>query len=479
MINSIQLRLKNFVSLTTPAIKDSFLYTTSNYGALILALIGSIIARIHVDPSAFGAIAYAQAFQIYMHQINSILVNAMNRDVPRIITEKDSKKGTYYINNAWSFLIIFVFLQSIGLGIASMLFRDPLVIWAFIVIAAFHLLGQPSNFAKHIFRIRLKYNIYAKFSISNAFFGALTLSILAILYGVVGYYTARVLSSAFSLFFVLIFLSKINQIPKIKKINFKQLKTILISGLPMVLIGLSSKFIQTSSTIFIRHFLSLEALGLFSFALLGLNIMLIFPNSMIGAYLPRFIKKVSTSNKSQIDNVVLKIQRTLIFIMIPLIQAGILLINPFILNILPNYNVVIVPFQIIIISSIPYGFTQLYYNMHVAMDKLKSAVIASILSIPVSAILYWSLTSFGLNMVAVAILTSFLIWAILMYFAARITLKAPINIKNILGGSILLLIFCYFYFFINKYISISVLILTCLWSINNLLVTFKRFGIML
>ena len=145
------------------AAEDSFALSLGNYWSLLLNTAANLLARRMIDPTAFGAMAFATAFLGYFQIVNSMLANAVGREVPRLYGGDRGGRAEALIRVARGALLLLVAVEAVVLAAMAWSAGGDYRQLAFATAAVSAVFAGHSNLDKHVLKSRGRFYRVAAF----------------------------------------------------------------------------------------------------------------------------------------------------------------------------------------------------------------------------------------------------------------------------------------------------------------------------
>jgi len=399
-------------------------------GAMIPKVIGFFLLPIftrYLSPTEYGIMNYTNSITIFLFAFTVLSLNTyLLRYVFDYEKEEERKK---LIGNVFLFITIINFIM---FGIELILF--PKIILAFNIKVKFHpyfLLALINNFLNVfsvvpliIYRYKGKAINFVIINATNSFIQVIFSLILVIHFnmGILGrYYGSLIANVIFFVVYIIIIYKN-----AILNLNLLQIKKGLIFSLPLVPSTFLYIIIDVSDRIILERYVPLADLGIYSVSYTLGTILQIFAYSSYLAYEPIVFSKIGKSDFSQ---TIIKIRKYYLYAIFCLSFLYVLFSKEILLIMAsPKFSSGFKIIPIIILSTILLSENYLFGTILMGIKKTKISLILNIIG---------AITNVGINLLLIPIIG--------IYGAAISTLTSY------------LIMFCFYYFYLNKHIGMKFL----------------------
>jgi len=443
-------------------------------GSIIPKAIGFFLLPIftrYLSPAEYGIINYTESVTLFLFAITILSLNTyLLRYVFDYKKEEDRKK---LIGNVFLFITI---INCIMLAMELILF--PKIILSFNIKVNFHpyfKLALINNFLHIfsvvpliIFRYKGKAMNFVAVNATHSFIQVILSLILVIHFnmGVLGRYYGSLLANVIFLIVYLIIIYN----NAILNLNLPQIKKGLIFSLPLIPGTFLSIIISVSDRIILERFVSLTDLGIYSVSYTLGMILQIFAYSSYLTYEPIIFSKIGKNDFAQNIFKIKKYYMNVIFILsflYALFAKDILTIMVS-SRFIPGFKII----PIIILSTVFLSENYLFGTILVGVKKTNVSFIVNIIGAVINVIVNLLLIPFiGIYGAAFSTLTSYLIMFYFFYFYLNKYiginyLKMNKDIISLLVGSLLIYVIIYYFdYSVNlKFILFKILI-ACIYII--------------
>ncbi len=390
-------------------------------------------------PYEYGIYVSCTILQTYLAYMQLGTLNAFNRDYSQLIGACNDVLAKKYRNTVFTFLLVIfsVILVLVIIILCVVNYKitiDPRYSCGFLFGALIIFLTMIENFGS--FRTRIDSGFkYISFVI---LFELLSVAVGAYLLVHIGYYSIYL--TAMASLIIGIFLYWKNSYSDIKLgIDKVLLKTILLSGLPLLINSLIWTVVNSIDKIVILLFLDTESLGLYGIAQNAFSYMILIPAAMSQLFYANMGKIFGTSNDvSKLNSVSITYTTIISMVTSVIAMVAFYLFPIFVQNVMPNYSEGIAAAQIMIIGLSVYAATMVNGNILTLLKKnaaiIRSSVYMCVLNI-VCSIGFVIIIGKNIESVALGTAATYTIGSIIIII--QLKSYAGINIIKLINASIL------------------------------------------
>ena len=443
-------------------------------GAMIPKVIGFFLLPIftrYLSPTEYGIMNYTNSITIFLFAFTVLSLNTyLLRYIFDYEKEEDKKK---LIGNVFAFIAIINFIM---LGVELALF--PKIILAFNIKVDFHpyfLLALINNFLNVfsvvpliIYRYKGKAINFVLVNATKSFIQVIFSLILVIHFnmGILGrYYGSLIANVIFLVIYILIIYRN-----AILNLNLPQIKRGLKFSLPLVPSTFLHIIINVADRIILERYVPLAALGIYSVSYTLGTVLQIFVYSSYLAFEPIVFSKIG---KVDFSKTIIKIRKYYLFVIFSLSFLYVLFSKEILLIMASSkfssgYKVI----PIIVFATIFLSENYLFGTILIGIKKTKISLILNLIGAVINVIVNLLLIPvIGIYGAAISTLTSYLVMFCLFYFylnkhMGMKFLKINKDIMSLLIGSLLAYVFIYnFNYDINLQFILLKLLIACLYII--------------
>ncbi len=348
------------MSETHEIIRDAGEYSMAALLTQFVTIVAAILTRRFLGPAQMGVWSLVQIILTYANYSHLGTMDAINREIPFYQGKRDTKKVDEIKNTAFSFSTLTAFIVSMGVVAYAFVRQADLsavLFYGLLLAAGLVLLQRLNALLICLVRAYKRFELAGKLTFYSAVVNMILIGFLSSRYKLYGFMTAMALSFIFNISYVL------------SRENFhfrysmgrSELRALLVYGFPLMILSLFSTFFETIDKIMITKFLGLEALGLYSVALMAYGYLYSIPNSISIVVIPNLHEKFGqTENKKDLKGYLWKSDLVFSTVMPVLIGLSWFIV-PFLIGLfLPKFTEGIPALRLLILSTYFVGVGMAY-----------------------------------------------------------------------------------------------------------------------
>lgn len=412
-------------------------------GATIMSagihFIYSIYVKAYIAPLEYGIYSTCLLLQTYMAYLQLGSLNAFNRDYPQLTGAGKLEEAKKYRNVVFSFLLS-VYLISLILIIFGIIIvgnakpLDTRFTYGFILSAIITVVTIIENYGNYRCRIDKGFRYPSMVTILEL----LSIPLGLFLIPKFGYYAVYI-TNITAMFIGIVFYFKPSFNDFKPNFDFRLLKTVLISGIPLLVNGLVWTVVNSIDKFVILGFIDAEALGIYGIAQNAFSYMVLVPSAMSQLFYVKMGKKYGASGKVEtLTNVSMKFSSILAMVtsLVSLIAYFFLpvLVNKF----MPRYSNGVSASQILILGLSIYAVTLINGNILTILKKNKALLISSVCMCIfniVCSITYAIFIGAKIESVALGTATSYIFYSFIIIY--QVKKYAGCKIKQLINASVI------------------------------------------
>ena len=422
-------------------INDHFYYVGATILSAGIHFLYSVFVKAHIEPLEYGIYSTCLLLSTYMTYIQLGSLNAFNRDYPQLIGAGNHKKAEEYRNTTFTFLLfiftlttvlISVFLLATGGG------REQKYTVGFVLSSVITTVTVLENFLAS--RVRID----GDFRFTSFVIVAELLAVGAGFFLVprIGYY---------SLFYVTM-LSMLIGIGMYYKrgiadlhlsIDGLLLRSIIISGIPLLINNLIWTTVNSIDKFVILGFINTKALGLYSIAQMAFSYIILVPSAMSQLFYVKLGKVYgATESKHSLNTTAMKYMMILAVIVSFIVICAYFLMEIVVAWMMPKYEGGVKAAQILMLGLAIYSPTMVSSNILTILKKnaalLRGSVYLCVLNTICSVGLV-VLRGATIENVAIGTAVSYLIRTVILIY--QLKKNAESNVIHMLKASVFPILF--------------------------------------
>lgn len=377
--------------------KEISLYMIANYAYVGLNAISNIFVSNLLGPTVLGAISYFNAIDSNLNSfVLGIIRSSVEREIPQL---KEEKKKREFGESAFTLNLIFIVLFSILYLIISIFSEQPIMQDCALWLCSLSFVKGLYDFCRIWHKANFNITQVSTIMLISALVTPPTILASSYLFNYNGFWLGRIVIVLISLFIILRWMPRIH----LRKPSIKFVKFILVSGGPIILFGLIQTVYQTLDKYILNNKLGLEELGYYSIGAMAFTMMLLLPQSFVGAIFPRFVARKDEDLRSMVSKYSYYLQLMAVF----LSTVGIIVLPPLIRLWLPQYLPSIPVLNTFFLGFVAYSSCQLKYIDLIRTKYIKELLAFCIVPFVISLFLFVIFENSSYGICEMALLTSF------------------------------------------------------------------------
>ena len=255
----------------------------------------SVFVKAHIEPLEYGIYSTCLLLQTYMTYAQLGSLNAFNRDYPQLVGAGEKEKAKKYRNTTFTFLLVAFGTATILISLAVLVIgrgRDSRYTFGLVLCAVITTVTIFENYLASRVRIDGDFK-YTSFVVLAEL---VSVGIGFVLISKIGYYGLYIVTIGSMLMGIGLYYKKgISDLTL--SIDKTLLKTIILSGIPLLVNNLIWTVVNSIDKFVILGFINTEALGVYSIAQMAFSYMVLIPNAMSQLFYVR-LGKVYGATKS-------------------------------------------------------------------------------------------------------------------------------------------------------------------------------------
>lgn len=357
-------KIKNIINKSS----EHFFYVGSTIISAGIHFLYSVYVKQIIEPQEYGIYSACLLLQTYMVYVQLGSLNAFNRDYPQLVGAGNNEKAKQYRDTTFSYLIsVFcistVIVSIVILSISS--FLDSRYTIGLILCAVITTVTVFENYLAS--RVRID----GSFKFTSFVIVAESLSVCLgfLLISKIGYYGLYFVTIGSMIIGILLYFKK-----GISDFSFsidkKLLKTIIISGIPLLINNLIWTIVNSIDKFVILGFINTEALGVYSLAQMAFSYMVLIPSAMSQLFYVKLGKVYgATKSNEDLNNTAMKYTLIIAVIVSFITIVAYYFIGPVVNLIMPKYSDGIKSAQILILGLAIYSPTMVNGNILTILKK--------------------------------------------------------------------------------------------------------------
>ncbi len=343
--------------MTVPAAsrRDEIVRDASHYSSMailtqLITLVAGILTRRFLGPVQTGIWALLQIILVYSSYSPLGATEAISREIPFLRGRGDLEKAEEMKDQIYSFSTVTSSIVAVGCVVYALLMRDtlrPELFYGLLCMALLVMLQRSSNLHIAFLRGYKLFSIAADQMVLSAIVNAILVAVCSKFFQVYGFMFAMVLSFAFNIAYI----RSRHSFSFRWNFDFRKIGGLIQYGFPLIVVAMLGTVFLTIDKLMIAKILGVEALGLYSVALLAYTYLHNLPNAIGIVLIPNFHQKFGeTDDPRSLKGYLEKSSQAFASIMPLMIASGWFLIPYLARRVLPDFEGSIPPMKYLITS---------------------------------------------------------------------------------------------------------------------------------
>ncbi|MCK4948223.1 MAG: polysaccharide biosynthesis C-terminal domain-containing protein [Candidatus Aureabacteria bacterium] len=387
-------------------LKHTAVYSAANIITQAVGVIGAILSRKFLGPVQVGIWAVLQVVLNFAKYITLGTTTAINIEIPYQIGKKDEKAADKIKNITFSFITIVSTVVAIGIIVYTFLFREKLseeLFYGLIFVSIIIILQRINNFFISILRAYKNFYIAGKQMVLSAIINVILVGVLSYFFKIYGFMWATGLSLIFNIVYIYY-----HKRYKFKiACDWKQLKKLILFGLPLRVLGLMGTLFRSIDRIMIIGMIGYRFMGFYSIAIMACNYLTSIHTSLAVVLLPHFQEKFGEKDDKNDLRKYLSQSAAAFSDFLPIVIGLTYICAPYFIGLLLKKFVEGIPALKFLVLSIYFvALGNVYGNYLITIRKYLVMYPLIIISCILSVILNYLAIASGYGIVGVAIATT-------------------------------------------------------------------------
>lgn len=394
--------MKAFKRLINGKMGGIIKYSLIKYIALIIGFIKGIVNARILGPELLGVVGNLLLVLSYLGYSNLGILYSMNREYVIYEANNDVEESKKVIKTSFtSLLILSILLILVGLG-AKFIYKGNLGNYILLVFVI-GILEQYRVFYINYFRLT---NNFRKINFIELINNMLSFVLIIIS---IKYFKIYSVLIAMLIADCMVFIYGYKNSENIRlSIDRKILKDLIIVGVPLLIYNLGFYILTTVDRVMTIKFLDYTNLGYFTFSNQIVGGTLVFITSVLFLYYPKAIKRLNIDNNNNINEILRRTELYTKYVEcfgVILCSAGVILIKPFVNIVVPDYDVSINIYRMLVFGAIA---NQMAYfpNVFIVSNKKQIYLIyLQIITVILAVIFNFIFIKLGMGIIGVSLAT--------------------------------------------------------------------------
>ncbi len=345
------------------------IYTSSFALTQFVSVVGALIIRHFLGPLQTGVWSLVQVVLSYTDYANLGATYAIPIEIPFKRAQGKLEEMERMKNVMFSFSFSTSILFSLGIIIFAFVRRQHIpteLFYGFLIAAGIVILQQMNNVLISFLRAFKDFKLAGKQMALSSIVNLILTATLSSIFKLYGFMLAMILSFVFNIAYIFYF----GTISFKWVLDFKILKGLIRYGFPLMVLAFAGTVLLTLDKMMIAKYLGLEALGLYSIAVMTSGFICSVPNSIGVVLLPNISEKFASGEKDENLRGYLEKSNHVFSILMPLLIGFAWFLVPLVIMLfIPKFEAGIQTLKYLAFSTYFVGLTQTYINCVVVSKK--------------------------------------------------------------------------------------------------------------
>src|SRR3989338_7556226 len=276
-------------------LKDTAVSTSSSLIVQGISFVLAIYIRRFLGPYAFGIWVLVQTYLTYIAYTNLGMFGAVYRQIPVLRGQGRESEISGIKNAAFAYVSISSLVVAIVLVSGICLFQNYFsdeMFFGLLTLALLNILQRVNNYQIYILYTEKRFIFVSKFRVYSAVVNAILCVMLIWFYGLYWLYIATVVSYFYNVYYIW----RSGGVELQWQWNGRLVKELMAFGLPLLVLTALTKLFYTYDRILIVKFLGVEAVGIYSLAVMMSTYISMIPNQFFIVLFPRTLEKFGEQN---------------------------------------------------------------------------------------------------------------------------------------------------------------------------------------
>lgn len=328
-----------------------------------------------MDPNTFGVIATLNLFVMYSTFSSLGTLSAAEVKLPYYLGKGDKVQFEQIRSATFAFTILTGLSFSVAVALWAIAARSRLDEYLFmgvLVYCIYFFTNQIASYYITLLRANHEFVFLGKYQFVS---GLLTCAgnLTAVwIFGFKGFLAVAII---IVLIQVITLVAHVGFRPTFR-ISWVELKMLLMSGFPMLIIGLSTQGLKTVDNFLVLRILDIEQLGLYTIALMGGGIIYSATNSISNVLYPRMQEAYGKSGTSDTMRSYVIRPSLIMAVVLPAMIGILYFLIPMVVNwLIPKFELGIFPFKVIVLSTYFFAMVNMLTGYLISIGKQKILVL--------------------------------------------------------------------------------------------------------
>lgn len=470
------------MSRSKQVIADAGSYSAAVVLTQLVTIVAAVLMRRFLGPAQVGAWALMQLVLTYAEYSQLGTMNAIIREIPYFRGKGDEAKAESIKDTVFTFSILSALLCSLTVLIYAVIFSrklSPEIFWGLCITTLLILLQRMNGLLTTLIRSLKRFDIASRQLVYSALVNTALVAVLSYRFRFYGFMVAMCLS----LLFNFVYLCSCQPLRFRPVLKFKELRSLIGYGFPFMLLTLMGTLFDTIDRVMISKFIDLEALGLYSIALMTSTYIYSIPNAVSVVLVPNLHEIYGRNDDpNDLRNYLFKSDRAFTTL-IPVFIALAWFVMPWVVRgLLPQFIAGIEPMHFLVLGVFFLAAGQAYLQFIYVIKKEMNLLWLTGGACVLAAALIGVSIARGGGLTAVAIATAvavFIHYSILYWYAAPKVLPIGMCARHHAKTILKFIWMCVLLFSVDRWVRISGDLQTALLQTSVFVIAYIPFFIKL
>lgn len=330
----------------------------------------SIFVKAHIDPLEYGMYSTCLLLKTYLSYIQLGSLNAFNRDYPQIVGAGDLDKAKKYRDTTFTYLSsIFITAAVVASLVIIIIGNTNGLDKRYILGLILSTIITATTILENFLSSRVRIDGSFKYTSIVIVVELLSVGVGFVLIPWIGYYGLYCVTIGSMVIGIVMYYRK-----GISDINFSidktLLKSIIISGMPLLINGLIWTIVESIDKFVILGFMNAERLGMYSIAQMAFSYMILVPSAMSQLFYVNLGKAYGASgSKEELNRVAVKYTLVIAVVIGFFVQIAYFFIRPAVEWVMPKYADGVKSAQFLMLGLAIYAPTMVNGNILTILKK--------------------------------------------------------------------------------------------------------------
>ncbi len=273
------------MSRSKQVIADAGFYSAAVVLTQLITIVAAVVMRRFLGPAQVGVWALMQLVLTYADYSQLGTMNAIIREIPYYRGKGDEAKAESIKNTVFTFSLLSALLCSLGVMVYAVVLKNSLsveIFWGLCLTALLILLQRMNGLLTTLIRSLKRFDVASRQLVYSAIVNTTLVAVLSYRFRFYGFMAAMCLSFTFNF----VYLCRRQSFQFRPVLELKELRSLISYGFPFMLMTLMGTLFDTIDRVMISRYIDLEALGLYSIALMTSTYIYSIPNAVSVVLVP-------------------------------------------------------------------------------------------------------------------------------------------------------------------------------------------------